>query len=298
MLANGNPKMIADTACQVGEGPLWHADAGLLFFLDIPPGAIYAYDPRIGSYHLFSQGPPTGGMTLQEDGRILLFQDGRISILQLDGSQHEVASGLCPGNNRFNDVIADPEGRVFAGAMGGNGHLYRFDPDGRKEELFDGADVPNGMGFSPDLRHMYFIESVSHKIYRFAYERTTGVLSNRDVFAEIPESEGIPDGMTVDEEGFVWTAIWFGGRLKRFAPNGKLDREVLFPVAQTSCVTFGGADYSTMYITTAAGAGADRLAPTCHKPADLRGGALYECRIEGIRGRPEFLSSLRFAAGA
>ena len=117
--------------------------------------------------------------------------------------------------------------------------------------------------------------------------------------AEIPASEGIPDGMTVDADGFVWTAVWFGGRLKRFAPDGGLDREVFFPVAQTSCVTFGGEDYSEMFITTAAGAGADRFAPPGYKPvADRRGGALYSCRIEGVRGAPEFRSRLRFGAGA
>jgi len=232
-------------------------------------------------------------MTLQEDGHVLLFQDGRVSELGLDGVQREVASGLCPDNDRFNDVIAAPNGRVFAGAMGGNGRLFRFDGDGGKEEVLDGLGIPNGMGFSPDLTRMYFTESVSHCIYRFDYDVETGAISNREVFAEIPESEGIPDGMTVDADGFVWTAIWFGGRLKRFAPDGRLDREVHFPVAQTSAVTFGGADYSEMYVTTAAGSGADRLAPLGRAPADdRRGGGLYVCRIDGIRGRPEFRSRL------
>ena len=238
MPSNDVPKLIADTRCEVGEGPLWHPDLRRLFFLDIPACAIYDFDPATSVCRPVSRGAPTGGITLQEDGSLLLFQDGRISVLEQDGGQRELASGLCPGNTRFNDVIADPEGRVFAGAMGGNGRLIRFDPDGSAHELFDGLGIPNGMGFSPDLRHLYFTDSTARTIYRFQYGRGSGALSDREVFVQIPESEGIPDGMTVDSEGFVWTAIWFGGRLKRFAPDGALEREIHFPVAQISCVTF------------------------------------------------------------
>jgi D-xylonolactonase len=293
MSANENVVLAADTCCEVGEGPLWHPGVNLLFFLDIPPGAIYSYDPATSQCRRFSQGRPTGGMTLQEDGRILLFQDGRVSRLELDGTQHELARGLCPGNERFNDVIADPKGRVFAGAMGGNGRLYRFDLDGRIEELFDGLVVPNGMGFSPDVETFYFTESAAHTIYRFDYDRSTGAITNRRVLVEVPKSDGLPDGMTVDAEGFIWTALWFGGRLQRYAPDGTLDREFYLPVNQTSCVTFGGFDFSDMYVTTAASAGADEFKPPGYDPAlHPRGGALYKCRIPGISGRPEFRSRL------
>ena len=238
-------------------------------------------------------------MTLQEDGTILLFQDGRISVLEPDGAQREVANGLCPGNTRFNDVIADPEGRVFAGAMGGNGRLMRFDPDGSSQELFDGVGIPNGMGLIPELRHLYFTDSIARTIYRFEYDRDSGTLSNRQVFVEIPESEGIPDGLTVDANEFVWAAIWFGGRLKRFAPNGTFEREIHFPVAQISSVILGGTDLSEMYITTAASKATDRLKPPEYDPLpEFRGGGLYSCRIAGIRGPAEFGSRLCFQKGS
>src|SRR4051812_13873002 len=206
MLTNNGPKLVADTRCEVGEGPIWHPDLQRLFFLDIPACVIYDLDPSTSVCGVVSQGAPTGGITLQEDGSLLLFQDGRISVLKPGGVQREVASGLCPGNTRFNDVIADPEGRVFAGAMGGNGRLIRFDTDGCSQELFDGVGIPNGMGFSPDLRYFYFTDSTARAIYRFTYDRARGAISDRQVFARIPESEGIPDGMTVDSDGFVWTA--------------------------------------------------------------------------------------------
>ena len=113
--------------------------------------------------------------------------------------------------------------------------------------------------------------------------------------SRFPSPKAFPDGMTVDSEGFVWTAIWFGGRLKRFAPDGALEREIHFPVAQISCVTFGNEDLSEMYITTAASKAADRLKPPGYDPLpELRGGGFYACRIPGIRGRAEFRSRLSF----
>src|ERR1039458_4806810 len=245
------PVLVAPLNCQVGENPLWHPEAQTLFFVDIFAGTVYTYTPSTESHRLFCQTRVTGGFTFQEDGSLLLFQDGVISVLGLDGSLREVATGMCPQNERFNDVIADPEGRVYAGAMGGNGRLRRFDTDGRVTDLFDGVGIPNGMGFTPDLKGMYFTDSEARKIYHFDYDRKTGNLSNRRLFVEISASEGLPDGMTVDAEGYVWTALWFGSCVKRFAPNGNLDRELFFPVTQTSSVTFAGPGLEDMYVTSA-----------------------------------------------
>ena len=224
------PELVAPLSLEVGENPLWHADAATVYFEDILGGTIHAYIPATGAYQLVCKTHITGGFTIQEDGSLLLFQDGRLSLMSLNGSVREVASGLLPNNNRFNDVIADPEGRVYAGAMeGGSGRLIRFDPDGTVTDLFDGLGIPNGMGFTPDLTGMYVTDSVPRKIYYFDYDRKTGDLTNRRVFAEIPKPDGVPDGMSVDADGYVWSAIWYGGRIKRFSPDGKLDREVFLP---------------------------------------------------------------------
>jgi D-xylono/L-arabinono-1,4-lactonase len=294
MRSTNDYELVAPLNCEIGEGPLWHQEAELLFFLDIAAGMLYAYSPSTGSCHVHGRTRVTGGFTLQQDGSLLLFQDGRIAILALDGTLREVASGACPGNERFNDVIADPEGRVFAGAMGGNGRLLRFDPDGSVTEMFDGLGIPNGMGFTPDLRGMYFTDSTPRKIYYFDYDRKTGNLSNRRTFAEIPVDEGVPDGMAVDAAGYVWTAIWYGGRLKRYAPDGRLDREVFLPVKQTSAVAFGGPGLTEMYVTSAARAVPDPLQPPAYDLGAARGGGLYHLRIPGISGKSPFRSRLRF----
>jgi len=289
------PRLAAPTACEIGENPLWHPDERIVFFLDIARGIVHAHDPVAGSHREFSRGPVTGGMLLQEDGRLVLLQDGRISILGFDGGQREVRKGLSPEGVRFNDGIADPEGRIYTGELGGKGRMMRFDRDGRMTVLGEGYGVPNGWGFTPDLRQVYFTDSIPRLLYRFDYDRATGDLSNRRVFAEIPQAEGVPDGMAVDAEGHVWTAVWFGARLKRYAPDGRLEREVRFPVRQTSAVCFGGPDLSDLYVTSSATDAADSLKPPGYDvTAAPRGGGLYALRAEGLRGAPLFRSRVAF----
>jgi D-xylono/L-arabinono-1,4-lactonase len=287
-------ELVAPLNCEIGENPLWHRDITRLVFVDIPQGRVYAYDPAKAECTVLGQTRITGGFTIQQDGSLLLFQDGRIATLALDGTLRQVASDLCSGGERFNDVIADPEGRVFAGVMGGNGRLLRFDVDGAVTEISDGFLCPNGMGFTPDLRGMYFTDSPARTIYYFDYDRKAGRLSNRRTFVEIPVDEGLPDGMTVDAEGYVWSAIWFGGRLKRYAPDGRWDRDLFLPVKQVSSVAFGGSDVADMYITTTSSTTADSLRATAPHPGDARGGGLYRARVPGIRGAAPFRSKIRF----
>jgi D-xylonolactonase len=292
--SNATVDLVAGLSCETGENPLWHPDRQILFFTDIPTGIIYAYSPKTGDCPVFCRTRITGGFSLQDDGSLLLFQDGPISILGMDGRVWQVKGNACPGNERFNDVIADPEGRVFAGAMGGNGRLYRFDLDGTVTEIMDGLGIPNGMGFTPDLRGMYFTDSTPRQLYYFDYDRKTGNLSNRRIFAEVDINKGLPDGMTVDSQGYVWTALWFGGRLQRYAPDGSLDREVLLPVKQTSAPTFGGTELRDIYVTSAWSPNADHMLPPNHDLTAPRGGGLYRVRLPGVSGTPAFRSRLRF----
>jgi D-xylonolactonase len=282
-----------DVSCEIGEGPIWHEDWGLLLFVDIPAGVVYCYDPSVDSCLQFSRGPVTAAMTVQENGDVLLFQDGRCSLLGRDGLQRELAADLCPGNDRFNDVIADPVGRIYAGAMGGNGRLFRVDLDGTITELMDGLGVPNGMGFTSDLRQMYFTDSVTRTIYLLDYDSITGNLENKRVFVQIPSELGVPDGMAVDAQGNVCTAIWFGGRLRRYSSDGRLRDEVLLPFPQTSAVAFGGSDYSTVFVTTAAGHGGDSLKPAKFNTEQPRGGALYSFRLKDWSGTAPFRSRIQ-----
>lgn len=285
------PELIADEQCVTGEGPLWHEDEARLYWADIPNGRLFRYDPVTGTHETAYQAPTghaIGGYTIQADGALLLFGSrGRIEILR-GGAVTPVLEEI-PGeeDSRFNDVIADPEGRVFCGTMPANGRLgrlYRLDPDGTLTQLLDGIDISNGMGFTPDGAGMYYTESNRRVIYRFDYDRASGALRNQRVFVRTPDDGGIPDGMAVDVEGYVWSARWDGNALYRYAPDGILDRRVEFPPRKVSSITFGGPDYATAYVTTAGGN---------NRPAEGAGaGSLFRVDL-GVRGRPPFRSRIQ-----
>jgi len=283
------PELIADYNCQVGEGPLWHPDEKRLYWVDIPNGRLFRYDPVTGQHEMCYEGRPIGGFTIQADGALLLFQDKGTVTLWRDGEMETLIEDIpAERETRFNDVIADPAGRVFCGTMPTperSGRLYRLDPDGTLTEVVDGVGVSNGLGFTPNRKQMYYTDTTKHVIYLFDYDEVSGEISNRRDFVRVPqvEGEGHPDGMTVDAEGYVWGARWDGGCLVRYAPDGAEVQRVTFPAKKVSCPTFGGEDYTDIYITTANIQGKEIEGPGA--------GALFRVNL-GIKGVPEFRSKI------
>jgi D-xylonolactonase len=283
-------ELIADYKCQTGEGPLWHPDEKVVYWLDIPPGRLFRYDPSTGHHEkcFDLEGESIGGFTIQIDGSLLLFMaKGAVKIWR-NGTFETVVEGI-PGEekSRFNDIIADPAGRVFCGTMPSPdklGKLYRLDHDGTITQLLDEIKCSNGMGFTPDRTQMYYTDSGARTIYRFDYDQSTSALTNQSIFIETPEGEGIPDGMTVDAEGYIWCSKWDGYMLVRYAPDGTEERRIEFPTKKVSCITFGGDDYTDMYVTTAGGH--DKNENGEHA------GALYRLNL-GIKGVPEFRSNIQ-----
>ena len=279
------PELIADYACIVGEGPLWHAAEQCVYWVDILQGRLFRYHPASGAHEMCFEGDPLGGFTIQADGALLLFMArGTIKIWR-DGVFTTVIAEIPEEREtRFNDVFADPAGRVFCGTMPTAdrlGRLYRLDLDGTLVRLLDGIGCSNGMGLTPDHRQLYYTDSEAHEIYLFDYDVASGAIGNQRVFAAVAPNEGIPDGMTVDAQGYVWSARWDGGCLVRYTPEGVLERQISFPAKKVSSVIFGGLDYTDMYVTTAGGD---------NKPAEGEGaGALFRLNL-GIQGVPEFLS--------
>jgi sugar lactone lactonase YvrE len=137
----------------------------------------------------------------------------------------------------------------------GKGALYRLDPDHRLTRLMTGIGLSNGIGWSPDDRQMYYVDSLEHRLDVLDYDAATGEVSARRPLAEIGRGDVLPDGLTVDAEGGIWVAVWGGGAVLRYSPAGKLTTTLELPAAYVTCPTFGGPDLETMYITTAAGPG-------------------------------------------
>jgi len=281
------PQIAVDHKSVVGECPIWHPFDKKLYWIDIPEGIIFRYDPETGNHEEFYSGEVIGGFTIQEDGSLLLFLErGAVKILK-DGETSTVIDEIYEElDTGFNDVIADPEGRVFCGTMPAKDHkarLYRLDTNGSITKILDGIGISNGMGFTPDRKQMYFTDSPGGKIYLFDYDLKTGNIENQSVFVTVPESEGVPDGMTVDKEGCIWSARWDGGCLIRYKPDGKEDLRIQFPAKKISSVTFGGKDYRDIYVTTAGGDKREEEGPDA--------GALFHLNLD-IQGVPEFLSKI------
>jgi len=252
---------------------------------------MFRYDPATGKHEMFYEGDLVGGYTIQADGALLLFMaKGAIKIWR-EGKMTTIVEEIPEERgSRFNDVFADTMGRVYCGTMPTSreqlGSLYRLDTDGTLTKLLTGIGCSNGMGFTPDRKHMYYTDTMAHEIYLFDYDEPTGNLTNRRVFVRTPDdpSEGMPDGMTVDAEGYVWGARWDGGCLVRYNPQGQEVMRIAFPAKKVSSVIFGGDDYMDMYVTTAGGH---------QKDTDGWGaGALFRVRA-GIRGVPEYFSRVR-----
>ena len=288
------PEIVADYACHTGENPLWHAAEQRLYWTDIPAGRLFRFDSATGEHAQVYEGRPVGGFTVQADGSLLLFMDRGTVAIWRDGQIvrtiiDEIADER---DSRFNDVIADTEGRVFCGTMSvkdaaGNilryGRLYRLDRNGTLVKLLDGIGTSNGLGFTPERRQLYYTDTRARTIWLFDYDSATGAIGNQRVFVRTPDApeEGRPDGLTVDAAGDVWSARWDGSCVVRYSPDGVERERIAVPTKKVSCPAFGGPQLDELYLTTAGGD--DRTSN------GVSAGALYRV-LTSARGVPEFFS--------
>lgn len=251
-------QVVADFSCTVGEGPVWHPDHGRLYWTDILAGRLFWYEPGSGKSQLCYEGRTVGGFTLQADNSLLLFMDKGTVAVWDDGQIVQTIVDTIPAEikQRFNDVTADPEGRVFAGTMPfdnveqRSGRLYRLDRDGSYTVVLEEVGVPNGMAFTFDRRFFFFIDSLDNVVWKFDYDQETGAISNRRAFIEFNSDDGIADGMTLDGEGNLWIAMAMGWRVVQYGPDARLKRSIELPARFVSSLAFGGQDLSQLFVTT------------------------------------------------
>ena len=178
-------ELIANYKCTTGEGPLWHDSEKVLYWVDIPNGHLYRYDPSSNTHGLVFTGPPDaaiGGFTIQQDGALLFFMERGRVIRWANGETHTIIQGLDgEEDSRFNDVIAAPNGTVFCGTMPTDSHpgtLYHLDLKGEMTKVINDVGISNGLGFSNDENVMYYTDSVARKIYAFDFNHFTSAISN------------------------------------------------------------------------------------------------------------------------
>lgn len=272
----------------LGEAPTWCPNERVIYWVDIDGRAILRIDPRSGDRQRFPQRFEFGCIVKRATGGFIAGTNAGLVHLDADLAACEIfatpESGL--PRNRFNDGKCDRRGRFWAGSTDmdetdPNGALYRVNGSGDVSRMLPGVIVSNGLGWSPDDRTMYFTDSGHGMIYAFDFDVDAGEINNQREFVRVAPADGMPDGLAVDSEGFVWGAHWGGWRLTRYDPDGQIDRIIEMPVPHVTSVAFGGDRLDQMFVTTARlGLSDDQLTE-----APLSGGLF---RVDaGVSGLPE-----------
>ncbi len=244
----------------VGEGPIWDTQKNVLWWIDILSSRLYAFDPATQENREWDTGQHVGTIVpWQEDTVMLSLQNG-LGSFHLDTGAvtvyNDPESNL-PGN-RFNDGKCDPAGRFWAGTMAyddpiDQGSLYRMDTDFTVTKVLGGIGISNGIIWSLDHATMYYIDSTSYKVRSWSYDLDTGTITGENVVLSVTPEFGLPDGMTIDEEGMLWVAFYGGSKVCRVhATTGEILETIALPAAAITACAFGDPGLDTLYITSAA----------------------------------------------
>jgi xylono-1,5-lactonase len=279
---------VSPPGAQLGEGALWDAERGLVWWVDIKSPAIHAHRPATGANHVQQLSFRLTALGLAADGRLVGACDHgfvRLTVARdLSVSSIEVLARIDePAGNRFNDGKVDAAGRFWVGTMddeerAARGSLYRLGRSGEAVMVRTGIMVPNGPAFLADGT-MLITDSARRVITAVTLDDEGNPRGER-LFARFTREQGYPDGMTVDDADHVWIAFWDGWCLRRLSPTGDIVSEIPLPVQRPTCPTFAGDGLDRLYVTSATvGLSNESLASQ-----PLAGGLL--ALAPGIRGRP------------
>lgn len=294
-------EIIADDNNLCGEGPIWDADHQRLYWNDMNASLVFQYDRQTGEKKTVSTDLMAAGMTLNVDDSLLFAGFSGLHLWRAPNDLKTLVTHHDGEELFFNDILADAQGRLYAstiywdaaGTMTKTGKLYRIDPNLSIHVLDEGFGMANGLGLSLDGKTLYFADSTARRIYAYQVDPVTGNVSNRRDFVRVPADEGMPDGVTVDADGFIWNAQWYGGRVVRYDPDGKVERRIELPVTQIASLIFGGPDLNELYITTAGDNWPSPFMPTGYGPNKAAcGGGLYRTKLD-IQGRLDFKSQFQ-----
>lgn len=242
----------------LGEGPVWNEDEQALYWVDIMSGRFHRLDLGTRQQTSFTVGVPVCVLAFRQRGGIVMaVRDGFAFWNAQEGTPEYIVRPLEHLTDvRFNDGSVDSAGRFWAGSMSmsgdmNSGTLYRLDPDGSLHVMATGFAISNGIGWSPDSTIMYQTDSPRRVIYAYDFDAASGSISNRRPFVQLASDAPQPDGLTVDADGYVWSAHWGGACVVRYTPEGAVDRTIHVPAPHTSACCFGGPTLSDLYITTA-----------------------------------------------
>ena len=285
----------------LGEGPVWDVETGVLLWLDgtgrrVGTPSIWRLEPKTGRVDNWSLDHDVGALAVRENGKLVLALDqGFYSFDPAKGALEviELIEADQP-RSRLNDGKVDRRGRFIAGGMDDKEELpicglWRLDPDLSATRVEEGIICTNGPCWSPDDKTFYVADTFVDEFWAYDYDIDTGTLSNRRIFADTRGVAGVPDGSTVDAEGFLWNAELISGDLVRYDPDGNVERKIGMPVSNITSVMFGGDKLDEIYVTSMARVKHPAVHDRFHKDVkpQFGAGSLFRITGLGIRGLPE-----------
>ncbi|MDB5851334.1 MAG: transcriptional regulator, IclR family [Rhodoferax sp.] len=285
----------ADVVCRVdarallGECPTWSPRDGVLYWVDILTPAIHRYDLHSGIDTETKLGAMVSLAIPKATGGLLVATPSGLVTYDVDS---KTMAPLChpeadrPGN-RYNDGKCDRLGRLWVGSLdmgtaANRGNLFRVHADGSWKKMDSDFTIANGLGWSPDNSRMYFTDTFRRTVYVYDFDLRAGSIANRRALITLAADDGVPDGLTVDEEGCLWIAVWDAWRIARYSPEGRELLRIRMPVPRPTSCCFGGPNLDTLFVTSAS----VRLSEEALAAAPLSG-SLFSIRLPGVRGLPD-----------
>ena len=249
---------VCDAKAILGEGPYWDVIDQRLYWVDIKGKLIHRFDPETGRDETWPTPEVIGSLAVRaKGGLIVALRSGLYFYDLISGETAPVAlPSAHPSHNRFNDGKVDRQGRFWSGSMDDlekepSGGLFRLDTSLNCDQLVDQITISNSLCWSPDSRTLYYSDSTQRTVWAWDFDPDSGQISNRRVFINLLSDDGVPDGATIDTEGYFWLSVWGAWEVRRYDPEGRLDRTVRMSVQQPTCPMFGGKNLDVIYVTSA-----------------------------------------------
>ena len=268
----------------LGEGPLWHPIEHVLYWVDIAGQQLHRLDIKTHQHRLWDMPALIGCIAPTTNGNLIAGIGDEICYIELPSGKVTPRIKI-PDGLRINDGKCDRQGRLWLGTICVEkpiAHLYRFDPDGKLHTMLDGIHVSNGLDWSLDDQTFYYTDSMTHQIFQFDFDADTGQISRRRSFITLPSEQGVPDGLTIDAQGNIWSAHWNGWKVVQYTANGQIAQTINMPVQRPTSCTFGGANLDTLFITSCS----IDVGEPIDKTLDLPAGSVFAIRIPEVIGLP------------
>ena len=248
-------RAISEVVSDLGEGPIWTPETNSVTWTDITQNTFHTANIDTGKTESFGVPSMVGAIGHTKDGNYIAATQKGFARISVEGKYSPLHSFL-QDDMRMNDGKVDPAGRFWAGSMAlsfekDRGSLYVLEIDNSYQKVLDNITLSNGMGWSPDARYFYYIDSIPGVLKRFDYDLDNGKISNPKNLITFDASTGVPDGMSVSSDGKIVVALWDGGRIEIYEPTGAKVSEIKLGVSRPTCCTFAGSNQDILIVSTA-----------------------------------------------